>query len=369
MQRNSKTVNREIGFSLLELLVSLAVMLVLTAAAFVLLSGSIRVANSAYYMTDAEESMRAAHEIINRDLTSAGDGLKNIGNMTTPLGFAGTYLTRTTLTDVSDPNHHQLGLLTSDDAIPANTAVPQAAPAANFLPNSDRISLISQDKNFNGGNPISVLAGKITVVGSETRIDVGAANIGLFQVGEIYAVVAASSAAFGLITSINAATNTLTMSDGDTLGLNQTGPLAPISRVSGVTGGVSTQNGAIIRLQIIQYYVTSTGMLMRRTFGVRGGAFEETAVAEHVTNLQFRFQTNISGANGFITQPITSITSTVQQSSLREVETTIAVETVRAVNKVTNSNANDSTNGKQTIQTTTATTVRNLQFGANAREQ
>jgi len=368
MHRNIQTINRDAGFSLLELLVSLAVMLVLTAAAFVLLSGSIRVANSAYYMTDAEESMRAAHEIINRDLTSAGDGLKSIGNMTAPLGFSSTYLTRTTLTDVSDPNHHQLGLLTSDDAIPANIAVPQTAPAATFLPNSDRISLISQDKTFNGGNPISVLAGKITVVGSDTKIDVGA-NLGLFQVGEIYAVVAGSSAAFGLITSITPATNTLTLSDGDGLGLNQTGPLAPISRVSGVTDGVSTQNAAIIRLQIIQYYVTSTGMLMRRTFGVSGAAFTETTVAEHVTNLQFRFQTNISGANGFITQPITSITSTVQQSSLREVETTIGVETVRAVNKITNANATDSTNGKQTIQTTTATTVRNLQFGANAREQ
>ena len=369
MHRHVKTINCAAGFSLLELLVSLAVMLVLTAAAFVLLTGSIRVANSAYYMTDAEESMRAAHELINRDLTSTGDGLKSIGNMTTPLGFASTYLTRTTLTDVSDPNHHQLGLLTSDDAIPANTAVPQGAAAATFLPNSDRMSLISQDKDFNGGNPISVLAGTITVAGSDTKIDVGAANIGLFQVGEIYTVVAGSSAAFGLITSITPATNTITMTDGDALGLNQTGPLAPVSRVSGVAGGVSTQNAAIIRLQIIQYYVTSTGMLMRRVFGVKGGAFMETAVAEHVTNLQFRFQTNISGGNGFITQPITSITSTVQQSALREVETTIAVETVRAVNRITNPNANDSTNGKQTIQTTTATTVRNLQFGANAREQ
>jgi prepilin-type N-terminal cleavage/methylation domain-containing protein len=367
MDRNLKT-NCDAGFSLMELLVSLGVMLVLTGAAFALLRGSIRFANAAYYMTDAEESMRAAHEAINRDLTSAGDGLKSIGTMTTPLGFASAYLTRTTLTDVSDPNHHQLGLLTSDDAIPANTAVPLAAPAATFLPNSDRISLVTQDKTFNGGNPLSVLAGKITVVGSATNIDVGT-NIGLFQVGEIYTVVASGSAAFGIITSINPNTNTITMSDGDALGLNQTGPLAPISRVSGVAGGVSTQNAAIIRFQIIQYYVTSNGMLMRRTFGVRGTSFTETPVAEHVTNLQFRFQTNISGANGFITQPITSITSALQQSSLREVETTIGVETVRAVNKITNANATDSTNGKQTIQTTTATTVRNLQFGANAREQ
>ena len=55
------------------------------------------------------------------------------------------------------------------------------------------------------------------------------------------------------------------------------------------------------------------------------------------------------------------------RQTVREVETTLAVETVRAVNVVTNSNSistgcGASANGKQTICSTTATTVRNLQF-------
>jgi hypothetical protein len=112
-----------------------------------------------------------------------------------------------------------------------------------------------------------------------------------------------------------------------------------------------------------------SGLLMRRIFGIRGGGFTETPVAEHVTNLQFRYTTNLSDANGFVTQPVRVISTPVQQSAVREVETTIAVETVHAVNTVINANANNSDNGKQIIQTTTATTVRNLQFGANAREQ
>ena len=136
-----------------------------------------------------------------------------------------------------------------------------------------------------------------------------------------------------------------------------------------VISGVSTQNASIIRLQIIQYYVNSDGLLMRRVFGIKGGGFTDATVAEHVMNLQFRYNTSMSDANGFVTQPVTVISTPLQQASLREVETTIGVETVRAVNKVTNANANSSANGKQIIQTTTATTVRNLQFGANAREQ
>lgn len=369
--------SRDAGYSLLELMVSMAVMMVITGAVFALIGGSIRFANSAFHMTEAEQTLRAAHELINRDLTSAGDGLKSIGTMTVPLGFATNYLTRTTVVDTtSDPNHHQLGLLTSDDAIPANTAIAQAAPAANFLANTDRISMLIQDKTFNNGNSVTLLAGKITVAGSNTNINVGAANIGLFQVGEIYAVVSQSSAAFGIISTINAGANTIVMTNGDGFGLNQTGGLAPISTVSVVISpaNVSTQNTSIIRLQIIQYYVTDTNFLMRRVFGIKGGGFTETPVAEHVTNLQFRYTTNLPDANGFVTQPVRVVSTPLQQSSVREVETTIAVETLRAVNKVTNSNSASTIcgvnpNGKQNICSTTATTVRNLQFGANAREQ
>jgi type II secretory pathway pseudopilin PulG len=366
--------NRNAGYSLLELLVSLGVMMVITGAVFALMGGSIRFANSAFHLTEAEQSLRAAHELINRDLTSAGDGLKSIGTMTVPLSFATNYLTRTTVVDTTaDPNHHQLGLVTSDDAIPANTTIAQASPAANFLANTDRISMLIQDKTFNNGNSVTLLAGKITVSGSNTNINVGATNIGLFQVGEIYAVVSQSSAAFGIISSISAGTNTIVMTNGDGFGLNQTGGLAPISAVSVVLSGASTQNTSIIRLQIIQYYVTDTGFLMRRVFGVKGGSFTETPVAEHVTNLQFRYTTNLPDANGFVTQPVRVVSTPLQQSSVREVETTIAVETLRAVNAVTNSNSisticGANPNGKQNICSTTATTVRNMQFGANARE-
>ena len=361
--------NRAAGYSLLELMVSMGVMMVITGAVFALIGGSLRFANSAFHMTDAEESLRASHELINRDLTSAGDGLKSIGTITVPLGFATNYLTRTTVVDSGDLTHHQLGLVTSDDAIPANTAVSQASPAAQFLPNTDRISMLIQDKTFNNGSSVTLLAGKISVSGANTNINVGSANIALFQVGEIYAIVSQSSAAFGIITAINAATNTIVMTNGDGFGLNQTGATAPISVVSVVQSGVSTQNASIIRLQIIQYYANSSGFLMRRVIGVKGGGFAETPVAEHVTNLQFRYTTNLPDANGFVTQPVRVISTPIQQSAVREVETTIAVETVKAVNKVTNANANTSANGKQIIQTTTATTVRNLQFGENAREQ
>lgn len=357
------------GYSLVELLIGMGVMIVIVGATMSIINGSLKFSHATFYVTDAEQSLRSAHELINRDLTSAGDGLKSIGTITVPLSFASNWLTRTTVVDSSDPTHHQLGLVTSDDAIPINIAVPSASPAANFKENTDRISMLIQDKDFapNTGNAVSLLPGKITVAGTVTNILVGAANIGLFQNGEIYAIIAQNSAAFGTVTAVNTTTYTVSMANGDTFGLNQTGTTAPFATVSGIVAGASTQNVAIIRLRIIQYYVTSTGMMMRRVFGVPGSGFTETPIAEHVTNLQFRYVTNLSDANGFVQQPVRVISTPIQQSSIREVETTIECETVRAVNKITNANANTSANGKQTISITTATSVRNLQFGSNAR--
>jgi Tfp pilus assembly protein PilW len=366
MYRNPKH-NRHAGYSMLELLICMGILIVIVGATMSLLSSSLKFSHSTFYMTDAEESLRNAHEMINRDLTSAGDGLKSIGTITVPLSFASGWLTRTTVVDSSDPSHHQLGLVTSDNAIPLNIAVPSASPAATFKENSDRISMLIQDKDFNDGNAVSLLPGKITVSGTTTNIAVGPTNINLFQVGEIYAFLCQSSAAFGMVTAINSTTYTVTMANGDAFGLNQTGATAPLTTVTGIVSGASTFNASLIRLRIIQYYVTSTGLLMRRVFGVRGGGFNETPIAEHVTDLQFRYMTNLSDANGFVQQPITVISTPVEQSALREVETAIEVETVRAVNKVTNANGNNNANGKQTIQATTTTTVRNLQFGNNAR--
>ena len=368
MYLNSKSKDQA-GYSLLELLIGMGVMIVIVGATMAIITGSLKFSNATFHVTDAEESLRTAHELINRDLTSTGDGLKSIGTITVPLGFASNWLTRTTVVDtVSDPTHHQLGLVTSDDAIPLNTAVPSASPAATFKENTDRISMLIQDKGFNNGvGSISLLPGKVAVVGTVTNLIVSPTYIGQFQTGEIYAILSQNSAAFGTVTGVNALTNTVAMANGDSFGLNQTGLTAPFTTVSGIIAGLSTQSVSIIRLQIIQYYVTSTGMLMRRVFGVPGSSFTETPIAEHVTNLQFRYMTNLSDPNGFVKQPFRVINSPLQQSAVREVETTIEVETVRAVNKITNANSNTSANGKQTISITTATSVRNLQFGDNAR--
>jgi Prokaryotic N-terminal methylation motif len=362
----NRKLNRQAGFSMMELMISMATMTIITGCAFALIGGSIKFTHATYHVTDAEQTLRTAHEIINRDLTTAGNGLRGVSTIKVPRTFVANYLTLTP--DPSDANYVNLALVVSDDNVPANTAVPQSTPAATVQGGSDRLTMLTQDTSFNNGNAVSLFAGQITVAGSNTNLAVGASNIGLFQPGEVYAVTTQNGLAFGVVTTVNTTTNTVIMSNGDVYGLNQTianGTAPPIYTVAGLASGPSTA-ASIIRMQIIHYYVNANNLLVRRVFGVKGAGFVDSVIAEHVVNLQFRYLLNKTDPNGFVPQPV-RLVAPADQLTVREVETTLAVETVRAVNAVTNSNSistgcGASANGKQIICTTTATTVRNLQF-------
>lgn len=346
------------GFSMIELMISLATMTIITGAAFALIGSSIKFSNATYNTTDSEQGLRTAHEVINRDLTTAGDGLRGIGLIQVPKGFVQNYLTLTPVLEPPTSNYVNLAVVNSDDNIPANNAVPQASPAANLLTGCDRITMLTVDPLFNNGaGSISLPANKITIASPNTTLQLTATDIGKFQANEVYGIISQNSAAFGVVSSVNSSTNTVVMTNGDAYGLNQTGATAPIYVVT--NNGI--QPASIVRLQIIQYFANSNNLIVRRVFGVKGATFTDNVIAEHVTNLQFRYL--IMGAtdpNGFVPQPVRQLATSIQQLGVREVEATVAVESLRAVNAVTANN-----NGKQIISSTTATAIRNLQFQPN----
>jgi prepilin-type N-terminal cleavage/methylation domain-containing protein len=350
---NSK-LNRHDGFSMMELLISMAVMTIVIGAVFALIGSSLKFSSATYHTTDAEQSLRTAHEMINRDLTTAGDGLRGIGTIQVPKTFVQNYLTQTPVVEPPTSDYVNLALVTSDDNSPASIAVPQASPAATLLTGNDRITMLAQDTDFNNGiGSVSLPANKIVIAANDTTLQLTSTDIGKFQANEVYAIVSQNSAAFGVVTTVNTSNNTVVMANSNTLGLNQTGALSPIYIVS----SNGTKPASIMRIKIIQYFVNDKNLLVRRIFGVKGPTFVDSTIAEHVTNLQFRYLVNLSDPNGFVPQPVRQLSTSQQQLAVREVETTVAIETAQAINAVS---AND--NGKQVISSTTATTVRNLQF-------
>src|SRR5690348_14191567 len=102
------------GYSMLEMMIALATTLVVAAASFALMQRSVKFANTTYNVVEAEQSLRSAHEVVNRDLTRAGDGLRGIGTINAPTAFVSGYLTRTPVPDCGSA-FPCVGLVTSDD--------------------------------------------------------------------------------------------------------------------------------------------------------------------------------------------------------------------------------------------------------------
>jgi type II secretory pathway pseudopilin PulG len=356
MHPSSKPHNQA-GFSIIEMVIAATVMLIISASVVTLLKSSLTIATSTYELTDAQENLRIAHEFISRDLMSAGDGLKNMTNLPVSTSFVSNYLTLTPIVDPAMPSGFtNLGILTTDNQIPANTVVkgpdPAVAtsPVVNVRSNpvlTDRHTILEIDYNF---LPISLVAGKINAAG--TAITIADVDYSKFTAGEVYFLTSALGGTFGVLTSKTddaGVTSTLSFATGaaDKFGLN----------VAGLTNRfkVMSNSGALVtslqRMRIIHYYVDSSGRLMRRVFGVKEAGYRESAIAEHVVNLQFVYSLGPDSA-GNARQPVARLSDLVQQIAVRQVEVTITVETPHTFAK-----------GLQPqLKSTVITSVRNMQF-------
>ena len=345
-QRNFN--NAEQGFSLLEAIVAMTVMTVILGAVFALMRDSANSSKTSMEMSDGQQSSRTAQEYINRDLMNAGDGLNSINNIRVPEAFVTNYLTLNPVTDPATPGVINLPLITSDNDVPANTFVTATTPqetvrSSPFL--TDRITILQVDQSF---VPITLDAGDIDPVTGV--VAVSTADIDRFQTGEIYFITSAAGSIFATITDrqgVGTPTPFLVCA-ADAFGLNSPGPGGPLDVVS----AGATLPTSLSRMKMIHYYINSNGLLMRRVFGVKGSAFVESVIAEHVVSMQFRYFLNMRDANGNVVQPRAQLTTSQEQVETRQVETTLIVETVHKLQ-----------NGqRQRMSMTTSTAVRNMQF-------
>lgn len=338
----------ELGFSLLEVLIAMVVMIVVTGAIFALMRDSMKTSTAAMELTDGQQALRTGLEYINRDLINTGDGLNSLTNIRVPENFVTNFLSLNPVLNPSDPGFVDLGLLTSDNNLPANTPVLGTVPAATVRSTpllTDRISILQLERTeiF---TPITLAAGALSPV--TARATVSSADINRFAVGEIYFITSAQGGIFVTITDregVGTPTPALVFAAGDPYSLNSGGQLDFITN-----GGMLPV--AICRMKIIHYYVNNNGLLMRRVFGVRNAGFNESVIAEHAISLQFRYFLNMHDLSGNVAQPEAQLTTSEQQVETRQVEATMTVETPRTLQ-----------NGlRQQLTMTAATSVRNMQF-------
>ncbi|MCM3871899.1 MAG: prepilin-type N-terminal cleavage/methylation domain-containing protein [Pyrinomonadaceae bacterium] len=351
------------GFSLIEVIVATTVMLVIVGAVFSLVGNSMKVAMTTYELTDAQQNLRIAQEFINRDIVNAGDGLKSIKSIRVPESFLLSYVTLTPV-PAAVAGIGELSIFTTDNNVAAGTPITGSVPAATIKTASDRQTILQIDPDFNNGQAIALLPTAVPVginaSGSTITIPsaAGLPLMSIFTLGEVYffsSGLAGGSGTFGTITAINAGTRQLTFGQGvvpapgDVYGLNNTGVSGHIKFIS-TSGTLPT---SLQRMRIIQYYVTSTGLLMRRVFGIQGVGVRESIIAEHVVDVQFNYSLIITDALGnVVASQSTVLATSEQQLAVRQVEVKVTVETPHAIQN----------GAHQSMTMTTSTSVRNMQF-------
>jgi prepilin-type N-terminal cleavage/methylation domain-containing protein len=344
------------GYTLWELMITMAIMLTIMAIVMRFMNDSVSISHVTSEMTEAQQNLRTAHEFIARDLMSAGDGMEDIISPRLLRNFLNNYLTKAPVTDITYPTQGVLGVITSDDQVPAATSVPIPFPLPGSTipvrPATDRLTIMQMDPNFNNKvGSIALAAGAVAGNGQTVTIPAGT-NMADFGVGDIYFFTSSTGSAFGSVTAVNTATRILTFAAGDRFGLNQVAATGPINLVAG--GRAST----MMRMLLIHYFIDTDNLLRRRVYGVSlVGGYNDQVIAEHVTDLQFRYVLGQSDASGNVLAPVAALASETQQGLVRQVEVTVTTETAHNVVK----------GAKQKVSMTGTTAVRNMQFNTHLK--
>lgn len=339
-----KLYKNQTGFSLIELLVVMVVMLIIMAATFSLLRGAIMTANANYEMTTAAQGLRNSQEFLTRDILIVGDGLKGISNIWLPTAFVTDYLTIRTAAELDPTNRGfvSVGSIIADSNIPANVSVKGSNPPTMIKERTDRTTLLAIDPNFAS---IDIPVNAVNL--NTGQINIPAARINDFKVGEIYFVTSGGTGAFGMVTAVDTAANQIFWAEGDSLGLNRFGSTGPL----GVGTNKGNNSASLKRLNLIQYYVDVDGKLFRRVFGVQNAGFIDSVIAEHLINFQVKYTLKPSTEGSIFEQP-SRILKPDDASLVRMIEPSVAVETAYPLQS----------GQKEQVDGLTAIGVRNLQF-------
>ncbi len=350
---------RQAGYTLLELMVSLGIMLTLMAVAMRFMNEAVNITNVTAEVTEAQQNLRTAQDFIARDITGTADGMQNIKSPRMTISFL-AYVTTLPVSVTGSTTQGVLGVVTSDDQAPAGTAVPIPSPSPSsstpVLQATDRLTLMRIDKTFNSNTgSISLGTTSTSADGKTVTLPVGTVMTP-FKIGDIYFFTSTNGSAFGSVTAISG--TALTFNANDRYKMNEVAATGPIAKVV-----ANSKPTTMMRMLLIHYYVDSSGLLRRRVYGVAGGGgYTDSVVAEHVADLQFRYLLGKSNTNGTLVQPVTKLTTEDQQSYVRQVEVTVTTETTHTVGY-----DKDGNRIKHRMSMTGTTAVRNMQFNTHLK--
>jgi prepilin-type N-terminal cleavage/methylation domain-containing protein len=282
------------GFTLLELMISMALGLILMAAMANLFKTGLNSTVLVTQRADTQENMRAGIDLLVKDIGMAGAGLPSggiqlpsgTGSTTSKYGCDQTGTCHVTTYTYPTANY-MYGIIPGYENGVEDSAVITAAPAPAI---NDSITVVYCDYNFplweynvaftGGGGGVT-----LTVNSAYTSNPPPAANAaGGIQQGDLIMLTNNLGTAVGEATNVGAAS--ITFATADPLNINQQG-IAASNTLASIAGGAST---VAYRLYVVTYYInvpTAVGQkprLMRQVNGLL-----PVPVADDIINLQFTY--------------------------------------------------------------------------------
>jgi prepilin-type N-terminal cleavage/methylation domain-containing protein len=284
------------GFSLVELLIAMAVTTLIMGVTMAGLSDAMRANDIMVQVTTMNNGLRVAMDLMVRDLLQTGSGLPKGHVILVPSG--GELIRRPGPPGTAYTNN--AGDLNIAAVIPGDSL----GPTINDIP-TDIITILTADNNFTDVNVTAVTSTSVTVAAGINL----AAGVDRVTRGQLMMITKGTATTLVQVTGVDAGTRVLTFAVNDSLRLNQTG--------GGIAGNLQTliaqaPTGAagpaatrVTRIRMITYYLDDTTTpghprLVRRINNGSPTVFDNTlgtAVALEIENLQFSYDINDGGNN------------------------------------------------------------------------
>jgi prepilin-type N-terminal cleavage/methylation domain-containing protein len=316
---HTRKTTRAAGFTLVEVLVAITIMLVILAATLGALTDALHTTEAVTLMADTQQTLRASMNYIVRDLVQAGEGLPQTGitipnsagvsavNRPGPSGI-GTFPTSWTVLPVISPGY-QIGNVTSGTGA-TQTDIITLVYADNTLLDSNKHWLNEFPINTPGGgtncsgatakpNGSIVTAGSTTTITFDsTCININTGNTAI-NVGDLI-LLQASNGAMALVnvSTVTLASNKITIAASpDPFLLNNSGKTSgTIAQIQSPSGSGTYTTTTATRVWMITYYIDnstpSAPKLMRQ---VNMNTAQE--IGEVIDNMQFTYDVVTAGSS------------------------------------------------------------------------
>ncbi len=228
------------GFTLLELMVAMALSLLLFGLALTLVQQLNNTADIVGSMSDVNENLRAAVNMVSRDLSTAGENIP-LGGIPVPSGGTAAAITRPGPGALTFPAAGYIPVLT-----PGYTLGPTQGSGANAI-TTDIVTIISvtQTSLFNQTAVDATTPHLPTISSTSATITVSTTAAGYVSLGQLIMLTNINGYCLLAVSSVNTTTGVITFKNADSnnvLGVNQFPTLSGSGTItSGPTSGTILQ--------------------------------------------------------------------------------------------------------------------------------